>query len=682
MKKCFLTILIAATALSGFGQRQKKSNNVLDLKNSITDSAIVYPESFEEDAQKLLESWFVKNYTTADPNLNSDDVYVSDEEMIKRLNALPTEIEMPYNQIVRSYIDRYTQKGRSQVSAILGLSLYYMPIFEQALAERGLPLELKYLPVIESSLNPNAVSPMGATGLWQFMLATAKGLGMEVNSLVDERRDPYVSSEMAATFLKQLYDIYGDWSLVIAAYNCGPGNVNKALRRAGGETQDNDFWTIYPYLPAETRGYVPKFIAANYVMNYYPQHHIAPVLPTKPLVIDSIHVSDRIHFNQISKVLDIPIEELRILNPQFRNDLIPGTPDNPYNLILPSQQIHAYLMSEDDIKKYDSAKYAQRGYVDPGEVPADAIVAIEEEAIWTPTSEEDVVLVSGEATRIDGKIVHKVAPGETLASIAQKYNVSAESIKVNNNMRRNAVRVGQYLEIAPDDGTSNAVAQNTTTNSSTQGQGGVTRRRQSTTSNSATAETVSNVSTTAMQQQASAAPSEPTPAPKKTTSTQAATAQNTQAATPKKTTATTPPATKATTAQNNTAAANNNKKKPAETSTNKNNNAGNNKNNNKQTANNSTKNNKKNETEAKGKNNNTNTKKAAPPAPKQPTSHDIKNGDNLEKLSKRYGVTVDELKKANGLKSDMIKAGDKLKIPAKKQQKAANNQKATNNKKK
>lgn len=447
MKRRFFLFLLAAASLTGYANPDKKQN-VLDLKTSITDQAIVYPESFEADTQKLLEGWFIKNYTATDTRYATEpDVEVDDEEMVRRLNALPTIIEMPYNQVVRSYIDRYTRKGRAQIAAILGLSLYYMPIFEQALEEQGLPLELKYLPVIESGLDPNAVSRHGATGLWQFMLGTAKGLGLEVNSLVDERRDPYVASERAASYLKDLYATYGDWSLAIAAYNCGPGNVNKALRRAGGDVKDNDFWSIYSYLSPETRGYVPMFIAANYVMNYYPKHNISPVLPTKPLVMDTIQVSDRIHFNQISKVLDIPVEELRILNPQFRADIIPGTPENPYTLILPSQQIHAYLMSENEIRNFESDKYGRRRVVEPGEAPADAMLAVEDTQVWPDedTGEADVALAAahGKST----VVVHKVAAGESLGSIAEKYGVSPADIKKSNNLRRNAVRVGQQLRI-------------------------------------------------------------------------------------------------------------------------------------------------------------------------------------------------------------------------------------------
>lgn len=543
MKRKLLIAILAATSLTAAAAPEKKQN-VLDLKHSITDSAIVYPESFEADTQKLLESWFVKNYTATDKRYATEpDAEVSDEEMVKRLAALPTLIELPYNQVVRSYIDRYTKRGRAQVAATLGLSLYYMPIFEQALEEQGLPLELKYLPIVESGLNPNAVSRSGAAGLWQFMLGTAKGLGLEVNSLVDERRDPYVASERAAAYLKDLYAAYGDWSLAIAAYNCGPGTVNKAIRRAGGEPKDHDFWSIYSYLPAETRGYVPMFIATNYVMNYYPQHNISPVLPVKPLVMDTIQVSERIHFNQISKVIDIPVEELRILNPQFRADLIPGTPESPYTLILPSQQIHAYLMSENDIRNYEADKYGQRGTVEPGEVPADAMLAVEDTEIWPEDmGESDVALAATQASK--GKpsvVVHKVAPGESLASIAEKYGVEPTDIKASNNLRRNAVRVGQQLRIV---------------------------------SNSPQAVMESTVATVTGKSQSQSQASRQSSARK----------QHTKASAPKKQAA---------------------------------------------------------------------------------TSHKLKSGETLSSLSKKYGVSVAEIKKANGMTSDNLRAGQTVKIPSK-----------------
>ena len=444
-------------ALAAPSAHADKGKNVLDIKTEITDSSIVFPESYETDTRKMLEGWYMKNYTATDDRYKRQgDVPTDDATIRERLAKLPTLIEMPYNQIVRSYIDRYTQRGREQVAALLGLNLYYMPIFEQALEQNGLPLELKYLPVIESGLDPNAVSKHGASGLWQFMIGTAKGMGLEVSSLVDERRDPYASSAKAAQYLKDLFATYGNWPLAIAAYNCGPGTVNKALRRAGGDAGTLDFWSIYYYLPQETRGYVPMFIAANYVMNYYPYHNISPVLPTKPLVTDTLMISDRVHFDQISHVLDIPVEELRILNPQFRADIIPGTADKPYTLVLPSQQCHAYLMSEGDILAYEAEKYARRTEAEPGIRPGEALAAqIEREEAVDDTPLEETVEAQTVVTRKPDSakagdirtIVHKVTPGQTLSRIASIYNVSADDIKEWNNLQRNAVRTGQMLRI-------------------------------------------------------------------------------------------------------------------------------------------------------------------------------------------------------------------------------------------
>lgn len=455
MKKIF-NIAIATALAFGLGAHAQETKTVLDIKHSITDSNIVYPESYELNTQKRLESWYLKNYTASDDRYkNQGDVETSDAVIRDRLSKMNTIIEMPFNQIVRSYIDRYTAKGRASVSTLLGLSLYYMPIFEQALEERGLPLELKYLPIIESGLNPNAVSRSGAAGLWQFMLATGKGLDLEISSLVDERRDPYKSSQKAADYLKSLYDTYGDWSLAIAAYNCGPGTVNKAMRRAGGEAKSHDFWSIYYYLPQETRGYVPMFIAANYVMTYYPFHNISPVLATKPLITDTLMIADRVHFEQISNVLDIPIDELRVLNPQFRADIIPGCPERRYTLVLPSQQIHAYIMSENDIHNYEYEKHAQRLDVQPGEKPSDTTVAAADEAadnslLADETPLEPAAQSAAPAAAASGPaktVTHKVEPGETLRSIAERYGVTTADIKSWNNMTRNSVRTGQILKI-------------------------------------------------------------------------------------------------------------------------------------------------------------------------------------------------------------------------------------------
>ncbi|MCM1517487.1 MAG: transglycosylase SLT domain-containing protein [Pseudoflavonifractor sp.] len=420
MKKFLISLLTSCTAIIA-----SAGPSILSIKQSITDDAIVYPESFETDTHKMMHNWYLQNYAVLDEGVNSlSPASVSDEELIRRLSLMPTVIEMPFNQIVRSYIVMYTERRRSLVENMLGMSLYYMPIFEQALEREGMPLELKYLPIIESALNPDAVSRAGATGLWQFMLGTAKTLGMEVNSIVDLRRDPYTSSQYAAKYLKQLYNIYNDWSLAIAAYNCGPGNVNKALRRAGGD-EPKDFWAIYHYLPRETRGYVPAFIAANYVMTYYRQHNISPALARRPLITDTIHVTKRVHLQQIADVLRIPIEEIRILNPQFRRDIIPGD-IKPYALTLPSKQVSCYIMSEDSIVSHNAPLYARRDVVEPTD-------------IYASTGDYE--------TRTVVKY-HKVRKGENLTKIARRYGVSVADLRKWNGIRRKGgVKRGQSLRI-------------------------------------------------------------------------------------------------------------------------------------------------------------------------------------------------------------------------------------------
>ena len=276
-------------------------------------------------------------------------------------------------------------------------------------------------------MDPNAVSPQGATGLWQFMTPTARGLNLEVNSLVDERRDPIKASEMAAKYLKELYSIYHDWSLAIASYNCGMGNVNKALRRVSSSVEKPDFWTIYPYLPAETRGYVPAFIAANYVMTYYNEHNIVPALIKRPLVTDSVWVNKRVHFQQIADVLQIPIEEIRLLNPQYRKDIIPGD-IHSYALILPTQQIAAYIMSEDSIVAHDADKYARRLTVEPSD---GSLKSISDDGNYIVTEKT---------------YYHKVRRHETLASIARQYGVTQASIReANGGIRK--VKRGKLLKI-------------------------------------------------------------------------------------------------------------------------------------------------------------------------------------------------------------------------------------------
>lgn len=277
-------------------------------------------------------------------------------EYTRRLRRMPVIMDMPYNDIVRKYIDQYTDRMRHSVSVMLGAQNFYNPIFEEALEAEGCPLELKYLPVIESAYNPSATSPVGAAGLWQFMPSTAKTYGLEVNTLVDERRDPIKSSQAAAKYLKYLHSYYGDWNLVIAAYNCGPGNVNKAMQRAGGS---KDYWEIYGYLPKETRGYVPAFIAANYVMQYYCDHGIAPMECKLPVETDTIMVSRDLHLQQVAELCGVELDQLRSLNPQYRQDIVPGY-WKPCALRLPYDAVSSFITNSDSIYKHRAAELLPR----------------------------------------------------------------------------------------------------------------------------------------------------------------------------------------------------------------------------------------------------------------------------------------------------------------------------------
>lgn len=423
MKTSLKIFIVAAGAFLTAGEAAAQS--ILSISDASLESSLIMPESCETNTKAMLEDWYLKNYIVLDYEADSKNTGVPDDEVIiERLGKLPTVIEMPFNSVVKGAI-RYYANRPQLVENMLGLSLYYMPIFEDALERHKMPLELKYLPVIESALVPTAVSKAGACGLWQFMPPTAKGLGLEINSLVDQRRDPYLASDAAARYLKQLYQTYNDWSLAIAAYNCGPGNVNKALRRAGDGK--HDFWEIYPFLPAETRGYVPTFIAANYIMNYHKDHNISPALARRPLVTDTVHVTRRVHFDQISQVMDIPVAELRALNPQFRTDLIPGD-IRPYALVLPSLQAYAYIVNEDSIVNHNASRYTRRGVVEPA-----TGASVGRDARGEYYDEETVKW-------------HTVKKNETLTKIARKYGVTVAEIRKYNRIGK-SVKAGQKLKI-------------------------------------------------------------------------------------------------------------------------------------------------------------------------------------------------------------------------------------------
>lgn len=326
-----------------------EEDELVVIDQSGKEEIIDFPEAMTYDLDSLLNEYMSKTYLTAeDCNMKNENPTYSEDVYIERLSRLPTVMEMAHNKVVQQFIDRYCSRLRGTVSYMLGACNFYMPIFEEALEAYQIPLELKYLPVIESALNPKAVSRVGATGLWQFMLATGKQYNLQVNSLVDERRDPIKASYAAAHFLSDLYKVFGDWNLVIAAYNCGPGNVTKAIQRAGGS---KDYWHIYPYLPKETRGYVPAFIAANYMMTYYSLHNICPMGSKLPAQTDTVMVSKKIHLEQIASVMELDIEMLRSLNPMYRRDIIPGNTE-PYALRLPQSDVSRFIELEDTISNY------------------------------------------------------------------------------------------------------------------------------------------------------------------------------------------------------------------------------------------------------------------------------------------------------------------------------------------
>ena len=348
------TALLLFTCLDMSAQVNKEQT-ITVTNNNGKEEQIDLPEAMNQDLDSAKSLYSSKAYLQPDTNCNLPDVnpMYAAEVYKQRLSKLPTIIEMPYNDIVQKFIDRYSGELRHSVAYMLGAQNFYIPIFEEALESYDLPLELKYLPVIESGLNPNAVSHAGAAGLWQFMISTAKRYDLTVNSLVDERRDLYKASYAAAHYLSDLYKQFGDWNLVIAAYNCGADKINKAIRRSKGE---RDYWKIYPRLPRETRGYVPAFIAANYIMNYYCEHNICPMKSTLPEKADTVMVSNDINLAQVAAVLGMDIDQLRELNPQYRRDIVNGG-SGLCALRLPAKFINAFIDKEEDILAYKPEEY-------------------------------------------------------------------------------------------------------------------------------------------------------------------------------------------------------------------------------------------------------------------------------------------------------------------------------------
>ena len=417
MKRIKTLLLIFAGSIMSAGAQEVTEIQVHDdIKN--TDETIELPEAMTYDTDSLLKEWNAQKYlfpdtTCTDPDFNPT---FTPEEFKERLSRIPAVMEMPHNEIVQKFIDQYSGRLRRSVSYMLGAGNLYIPIFEEALDFYGLPLELKYLPVIESALDPSAVSHAGAVGLWQFMLATGKRYDLKVNSLVDERRDPIKSTWAAARYLRDLYKIYGDWNLVIAAYNCGPGNINKAIHRAGGE---KDYWVIYPYLPKETRGYVPAFIGASYAYAYHRQHGIEPTEAPIPLSVDTVRINKLMHLGQISSTIDLPIETLRQLNPQYKLDIIPAT-TKPYTLVLPQRYVMQYIAHEPEIHAKDSMYLKE--YINPANLD--------------------------KKRQERSGSVYVVKKGDTLGAIARRYRVTTTQIMRWNKLKSaHKLRIGQRLRI-------------------------------------------------------------------------------------------------------------------------------------------------------------------------------------------------------------------------------------------
>ena len=445
------TFVLIAAAIIGFSTPVLAQSDDNETEITVTNAEgkkeiIDLPEAMTNEYDSLLSVYNNRTYLNINTDCNMPDVnpVYSKEVYKERLARIPSVIELPYNDVVQKFIDRYSGRLRRSVSIMLGAQNFYMPTFEEALESYGLPLELKYLPVIESALNPNAVSHVGATGLWQFMLTTGKQYGLEINSLVDERRDPVRASYAAAHYLRDLYKIFGDWNLVIAAYNCGPENINKAIHRSNGAT---DYWQIYPYLPKETRGYVPAFIAANYIMNYYCDHNICPMQANLPGKTDTVVVSRDVHFEQVAQVLGMEIDQIKQLNPQYRRNIVNGS-TRPMALRLPATLVGKFIDNEDSIYAYrPDVLLAKRTEVEVN----DDVPSYSRRSSSSSRSKSS----SSRNSRHKGKKGKKnkggrnvtIRQGDTLSDIAKRNGTTVSKLKKLNKISGSSIRAGKKLRI-------------------------------------------------------------------------------------------------------------------------------------------------------------------------------------------------------------------------------------------
>ena len=431
----------------------------VDYHTTNPASEVTPTEGMLHSVDTQVDGWYMKKYMRVDSTLYTNEIPVFPREVyLDRLRRLPNLIEMPYNDVVQDYIDQYTGRLRRSVSFMLGVQNFYVPIFEEALEAEGVPLELKYLPVVESAFDPMATSRVGAAGLWQFMVPTAKHYGLTVNSLLDERRDPIKSSQAAARYLKDLYKSFGDWTLAIAAYNCGRNNVLKAIKRAGGA---RDYWAIYPYLPRETRGYVPAFIAANYVMNYYCDHKIPPMKTIAPAETDTVTVSRNLYLAQVAAACNLDVETVQAMNPQYRAGVVPGN-SQPCALRLPVQSIDRFLQLGDSI--YNVAPAAEvaerREEVEPAELTAQPNNTTTRQSRRQALAEERRerrerrAAAAAERKKRKSKRAHAeessevdIRQGDTLSEIARRNNTTVEKLQKMNNLNGSAIRAGKKLRV-------------------------------------------------------------------------------------------------------------------------------------------------------------------------------------------------------------------------------------------
>lgn len=397
------------------------ANEMLNLyAENETSNASLAEEYTTEISDSLLNLWYVQKKVAQ----SEEDYYdmdsvrfqsnVPDSVYIERIKQMNSFITLPYNDIVKNYIIKYSEKMPGSIGKILGLSEYYMPIFQEIFSQYDMPEELRAMAVIESAMNPLAVSRVGAKGMWQFMYSTAKIYGLHIDSFVDERLDPIKSAHAAAQYLQDAYEIFGDWNLAIASYNCGAGNVNKAIRRSGGKRA---FWDIWPYLPRETRGYVPAFVGALYTMNYYKEHGIRPVAVVTPEHVDTFHINKMLHLKQVSELTGAPLEDLKNLNPQYRHEIIPGN-ERQYILRLPYKYTNAFLENEDSLYRHKADVY------------------------FNPVTIKKIK-DGGDGERI----VYRVKSGDYLGKIAINHGTTVAKIKKWNNLKTNDIRVGQRLII-------------------------------------------------------------------------------------------------------------------------------------------------------------------------------------------------------------------------------------------